>query len=51
MTEVAVIIESDTEITAQQYMQALENWTEYCRASLHEMWKCRPELETDPKLN
>jgi hypothetical protein len=51
MTEVAVIIESHEEITPEDYLGALEAWTEFCRHSLHEMWKTRKTLENDKTLN
>ena len=51
MTEVGVVFTSNEEITAADYIKRLEAWLLFCRTSLHEMLKSRPELESDPDLN
>jgi hypothetical protein len=51
LTEIAVIFESDKTISSEEYIKRLEAWLEFCRLSLHEMLKNRPQLESDPDLN
>jgi hypothetical protein len=50
MTEVAVIFTSDRPITPDLYLRALASWFEFCQHSLHDLYKGRPTLEKDPKL-
>lgn len=51
MKEVGVVFTSDKVISAEEYIKMLEAWLLFCKQSLHEMFKDRPQLENDINLN
>ena len=53
MTELAVILKSDTPMDPDDYIKAFAAWLEYCKLWAYETFKDsnKKTLESDPTLN